>query len=318
MSVPLPTSPDVLVGPATADDAGAIRIGRDLALLHTVDVLTPVVDDPADWGRIAAADALGDVYAMGGRPLCAVQVACWPRSLDVGVLARVLDGAAEVLAAAACPVVGGHTVDDAVPRFGLAVTGVADSTRLLTNAGAHPDDALVLTKPLGTGIVTSAAAADAGADAVLAEAVGSMVTLNEAAAEAALSAGASAATDVTGFGLVGHLMAMMDASGTRADLDAVALPAFDGVSALVAAGHLPDGTRRNRADAEAMGADLSAAPGWVGWLACDVQTSGGLLVAVSEARLESFVVSLALKGHHAWRVGTVREASPGRPKVCLR
>jgi len=323
MTIPMPTGPEVIVGPATADDAGVFRLGPDLAMVQTVDVFTPIVDDPFDWGRIAAVNALSDVYAMGGRPVAALNVVCWPRDLGFELLGRVLDGASSVLATAGCAVLGGHSIDDPEPKFGLAVTGLVDPRHLLTNAAARPGDALVLTKALGTGIATTALKADCCPADLAAVVIESMTTPNDVTAEAAVAAGVRAATDVTGFGLLGHLREMVDASGVRAVLDAAALPAFAGLGldrddGLVRRRFLSGGTRRNRQDAEAAGVDFGDTPERIRWLACDAQTSGGLLLAVDPAAVGSLLVTLALRGRPAWRIGRLDSRLPGRPPITLQ
>ncbi|MCB1015746.1 MAG: selenide, water dikinase SelD, partial [Acidimicrobiales bacterium] len=203
MTRPLPTGPSVLVGPEGADDAGVFRLDERRALVQTLDFFTPVVDDPGDWGAIAAANALSDVYAMGGTPVTALNIVAWPREgLDLTLLAEVLDGAAGVLDEAGCALVGGHSIDDPEPKFGLSVTGLVDPDAMLTNAGGRPGDVLVLTKPLGTGVVTTAAKQGSCPDGALDAAVRSMTLLNADASRLATAHGARCATDVTGFGLL--------------------------------------------------------------------------------------------------------------------
>jgi len=273
------SSPHLLVGVETRDDAGAYRLPDGRVLIQTVDFFTPVVDDPADWGRIAAANALSDVYAMGGEPLTALQLVCWPSGdLPLETLSAVIQGGSEVMARAGCTVVGGHTVDDPEPKYGFAVTGTA--VRLTTNAGARPGDLLVLTKPIGTGVISTALKHDAAPPEALDAAVASMRTLNRAAADAASRFGAHAMTDVTGYGLLGHLREMMQASGCSATVFADQVPVFPGVRDLIAADEVPGGTERN----------LDALDGQVEWAAelpiaerlllADAQTSGGLLIAI--------------------------------------
>ena len=216
---------DLLVGAAEGDDAAVLRLDDERALVLTTDFFTPIVDDARDWGRIAAANALSDVYAMGGRPLMALNLTAWPAAdLPVELLAEVLRGGAEVAGQAGCPVVGGHSIDDPEPKYGLAVVGMADPGRLLTIARARPGDRLVLTKPLGTGVVATAVKRGHPDPAHVAAAVAAMTTLNRDAAEAALAAGVEAATDVTGFGLLGHLHRMLRASGAAGEVDAARVP----------------------------------------------------------------------------------------------
>jgi selenide, water dikinase len=285
--LPAASAPELLVGSATADDAAVWRVSDELALVQTVDFFTPVVDDPYDFGRIAAANALSDVYAMGGRPLTALNLVAWPLDeLGPDPLAEVLRGGLDVVRSAGAEVVGGHSIDDPEPKYGLAVTGAVHPERMITNAGGRAGDALVLTKPLGGGAVVTARKRGAAGDALLAAAVEVMAALNAEASAAAVAAGASAMTDVTGFGLLGHLHALARESGVAAEVDAAAVPAIDGVDALLADdGAVSGGSRRNREYAEAF---TSFAPGVDSWrerLVCDATTSGGLLVAIDAARV---------------------------------
>ena len=216
--LPLHDDARVLVDSSTRDDAAVFRISDDRALVATTDFFTPIVDDPKAWGAIAAANALSDVYAMGGQPLFGLNLVCWPRTgLSFDLLGDVLKGASDVTRRAGCPVLGGHSIDDAEPKFGMVVVGEVHPDRLLTNGGAKPGDLLVLTKSLGTGIMTTALKRDKVGEADLKDAVTSMTTLNDGAARAAVKTGVRGATDVTGFGLLGHLSELMAASGTRAE-----------------------------------------------------------------------------------------------------
>src|SRR6185503_670578 len=243
-----PRDPDLLVGLDTSDDAAVYRLRDDLAIVVTTDFFTPIVDDPFDWGRIAATNALSDVYAMGGTPLLALNLVGWPREgLPFDLLARVLDGGAAVARAAGCLIAGGHSIDDAEPKYGLAVVGVVDPDAVLTNAGAQPGDALVLTKPIGLGVLSTAMKRDAATPAHVATAVDVMTTLNAGARDAAVEVGVHAATDVTGFGLLGHLREMCVASGVSAQIDIAAVPVIDGVRDLLDAGMVAGGTQRNHA-----------------------------------------------------------------------
>jgi selenide, water dikinase len=284
--LPAATAPELLVGSATADDAAVWRVSDELALVQTVDFFTPLVDDPYDFGRIAAANALSDVYAMGGRPLTALNLVAWPlEQLGPDALAEVLHGGLDVVHAAGAEVVGGHSIDDPEPKYGLAVTGVVHPDRVVTNAGGRPGHVLVLTKPLGGGAVVTARKRGDADDALLARAVAAMVTLNAEAAAAALSAGAAAMTDVTGFGLLGHLHSLARESGVAAELDAAAVPAVEGVEALLTDdGAVSGGSRRNREYAEGFASFADDVEPWRERLVCDATTSGGLLVAVEAAR----------------------------------
>ena len=282
--LPLVRDERLLVGAATSDDAAVIRVREDLALVQTIDFFTPLVDDPYDFGRIAAANALSDVYAMGGTPLSALNVVAFPlERLGGEVLAQILRGGLDVVTAAGALMAGGHSIDDAEPKYGLAVTGVVDPARMLTNAGGRAGDALVLTKPLGVGAVVSARKRGMCDDALLVRAIDAMTALNDAASVAALEAGAHAATDVTGFGLLGHLHHLCRESGVAAELDAAAIPALEGVEALLSGEEPPGrsgGSARNAAWAEGFASFDYGVPGWRRRLAVDATTSGGLLVAV--------------------------------------
>jgi selenide, water dikinase len=284
--LPAATAPELLVGSATGDDAAVWRISDELALVQTVDFFTPVVDDPYDFGRIAAANALSDVYAMGGRPLTALNLVAWPlEQLGAGALGEVLRGGLDVVRAAGAEVVGGHSIDDPEPKYGLAVTGAVHPDRVITNAGGRAGDALVLTKPLGVGAVVTARKRGQADEALLARAVETMVALNAAAGAAAVAAGASAMTDVTGFGLLGHLHGLAAESGVAAQVDASAVPALDGVELVLEDERaVSGGSRRNREYAEGFASFATGVAPWRARLVCDATTSGGLLVAVDPAR----------------------------------
>jgi selenide,water dikinase len=284
--LPAQDDPALLVGSATADDAGVYRLGDGVALVQTVDFFTPIVDDPYDFGRIAAANALSDVYAMGGRPLTALNLVAFPlERLGAEVLGAILPGGLDVCAEAGAVVVGGHSIDDPEPKFGLAVTGLVDPDALLTNAGARPGDVLVLTKPLGVGAISTAWKRGACPAGLLEDAVETMVGLNADAATAAVAAAAHAATDVTGFGLLGHLHSLARASGVAAEVDAASVPAIAGVDRLLAGEDaVSGGSRRNRAYADGFTRWAGDVPEWRRRLVCDATTSGGLLVAVPPAR----------------------------------
>jgi selenide, water dikinase len=274
--------PRLVVGHETFDDAGIFVLGDDLALVQTVDFFAPIVDDPYAFGQVAAANALSDVYAMGGRPVSALNVVAFPlEQLGADVLAAILRGGRDVCAAAGVAVVGGHSIDDPEPKYGLAVTGVVAPGAVLTNANGRPGDALVLTKPLGVGAISTACKRGACPAELLQAAVDVMVALNAAAAEAALAARAHALTDVTGFGLLGHLHSLARASGLAAEVDAAAVPAIAGVEALLADDTaVSGGSRRNRAYADGFTRWEDGVPGWRRRLVCDATTSGGLLAAV--------------------------------------
>jgi len=312
----LPTIEDanVLVDAATRDDAAVYRIAPDRALVATVDFFTPIVDDAATWGAIAAANALSDVYAMGARPLFALNLVGWPRDmLPLELLGEVLRGAVEVTARAGCLMLGGHSIDDQEPKFGLAVLGEVHPERMLTNSAGRAGDRLVLTKPLGTGILTTALKRDLLAESALEPAVRSMTALNDGAARAALAAGVRCATDVTGFGLLGHLGNILAGSGVGARIEWSRLPLLAGAVELAGRGCVPGGTRRNYQAARAEWADdLSEAERL---LAVDAQTSGGLLLAVSPARLETLLEALAREATPAAAVIGELLPEPGMLRV---
>jgi selenide,water dikinase len=269
-------SPDLLVGLDNGDDAAVVRLDDDRAIIATADFFTPVLDDPYDWGRVAAANALSDVYAMGGTPLVAVNLLGWPRGvLPMELVAEVLRGGLDVAREAGCPVAGGHSVDDPEPKYGMAVTGVVDPDRLLRNNTGRAGVPLTLTKPLGIGVLNSRHKATGE---VFAQAVATMATLNRDAAVAALKAGAVCATDVTGFGLLGHLHKLARASGVTALVDAGAVPYLDDARDALAAGYVSGGTRRNL-DWVRPALDRGGAAEDELLLLADAQTSGGLLVA---------------------------------------
>ncbi|WP_134061092.1 selenide, water dikinase SelD [Mycolicibacterium litorale] len=285
---------ELLVGLDDGDDAAAVRIARDTALIATTDFFTPVVDDPYDWGRIAATNALSDVYAMGGRPVVAVNLLGWPRDvLPFELAAETLRGGLDVCNAAGCHLAGGHSVDDPEPKYGLAVTGIADPNRLLRNDAGKPGTALSLTKPLGIGVLNSRHKATGERSE---EAIAVMTTLNAQAAVAALETGAECATDITGFGLLGHLYKLARASGVTAVVDAAAVPYIAGAREALAAGHVSGGTRRNL-EWVAPHADLSAVDHDEALLLADAQTSGGLLIA-GEVPGAPVIGELVPRGEH--------------------
>ena len=307
---------DLLVGAAEGDDAAVLRLDDDRALVLTTDFFTPIVDDPRDWGRVAATNALSDVYAMGGRPVIALNLTAWPgQTLPIELLAQVLRGGAEAAAAAGCLVVGGHTIDDPEPKYGLAVVGMADPNRLMTVDRARDGDLLVLTKPIGTGVIATAHKRGAARPDVLAGAVDAMTTLNGPASEAALRAGVQAATDVTGFGLLGHLHRMLRASGMAAEVWADQVPLLPGAAELAAAGFISGGTNANMSYLAAV-ADIDPETDPVtAVLLHDAQTSGGLLIAVPAAGVDALRADLRAAGAEAALVGTVEAGEPGRIAV---
>ena len=298
--------PALLVGSEGADDAAVYRLADDLAIVSTTDFFTPIVDDPYDFGRIAATNALSDVYAMGGTPVVALNLVAYSvDALGPDPLREILRGGADVAAAAGVAIAGGHSIDDPEPKYGLAVTGTVHPDRVLRNSTARAGDSLFLTKPVGGGVITTALKRGRG-DEFLAAAVSVMTELNRDAARAALAAGASAATDVTGFGLLGHLHELCLASGVRAEISAGAVPAIDGALELLGGDDPPvaGGTRRNRAWVEPNVEWAGEVAEPLRWLVCDAMTSGGLLVAAA-----------ADSGAPGTAIGRLTEGEPGRISV---
>jgi selenide, water dikinase len=285
-ALPASEDPNLLVGTQTSDDAGVYRLRDDLALVQTVDFFTPIVDDPYDFGRIAATNALSDVYAMGGRPVSALNLVAWSvAELGSDMLGEVLRGGADVAQHAGVAIVGGHTIDDPEPKYGMAVTGVIDPGEVITNAAGRAGDALVLTKPVGAGAVTTSLKKGLASDDALAAAVAVMTTLNADAAAAAREAGVEAMTDVTGFGLLGHLHELALASGVSAEVDADAVPAIPGALELLEDDRaVAGGSANNRRYAEEFASFDSGVDEVRRRLVTDAMTSGGLLVAVDPGR----------------------------------
>jgi selenide,water dikinase len=302
----------VLVDYRTSDDAGVYRLDERRALVQTVDFFTPVVDDPVAYGRIAGANALSDIYAMGGRPLTALAIAGFPKDGDRAVLSRIFQGGLEALREAGVALLGGHTVQDEEIKFGYAITGEVDPARMWTNAGAQPGDRLLLTKPLGTGVIATAIKF-ARADGYTTDAaIASMVKLNKAAAEALtpLDGAVHACTDITGFGLIGHATEMARASACVVAIDVARVPLLDGALDLVER-NTPGGGRTNTEHFEAGvrgGAGIDAR---VVQLLYDPQTSGGLLLAVPPASMDAALDSLRRAGVSVHEVGSVQPSEPG-------
>lgn len=302
--------PNVLVGLETSDDAAVYRLSDDLALVLTVDYFTPIVDDPYAFGAIAAANSLSDVYAMGGRPIAMLSIVGFPKDhLPLGILTEILKGGAEKAREAGVSVVGGHSIDDAEPKTGYAVVGLIHPARIWRNVGARPGDALVLTKPLGTGIISTAIKQGVASSETIAAAIETMSTLNRAAAEVAATMTVHAVTDVTGFGLLGHLREMAAGSSVRVRLIAQQVPVLPGVSELVAAGLIPGGTKRNmRAASTYARWDAGVSP-VLQTVIADAQTSGGLLFATPDG--EALVAALRKGGvEGACQIGMVVAEDP--------
>ena len=303
-----PEDPSLLVGSETRDDAAVYRLSDEQALVQTADFFTPIVDDPYDFGRVAAANALSDVYAMGGEPRLALNLVAFPLAeLGREVLGQILSGGAEVAAEAKVVIAGGHSIDDPEPKYGMAVTGVVHPERYLANSGARPGDALHLTKPLGVGLITTAAKRGMATDSLVAAAVETMTDLNWEASRAALDAGATAMTDVTGFGLLGHLHELCEASGVSAEIKASAVPSIEGTIELAEDERChAGGSRRNAEHAAGFTGFADGIPATRRFLLADAMTSGGLLVAVPPERRDQAPGA---------RIGTITEGSPGEIAV---
>lgn len=294
--MPLLRHPDLLVGAETGDDAAVYRLNDETALIVTVDFFPPITDDPYEFGAIAAANSLSDVYAMGGKPLIALNVVGFPASLDKEILGKTLQGGYAKAAEAECLIVGGHTVDDPEPKYGLSVIGVVEPGRQVSNANAQVGDVLVLSKPIGTGIITTAGKQGVVEPEVLAGAVDNMAALNRPASQAMQRVGVNSATDITGFGLLGHLKSMVKGSSVSAEVNLSAVPVLPGTRALLERGVAPGGTHRN----------VSSVNDVVDWhpdltdddkmLFCDAQTSGGLLMSVPAAKADALVAALIEEG----------------------
>ena len=312
-AIPPTDDPAVLVDALGGDDAAVIRQPDGRCLVLTTDFFTPIVDDARDFGRIAAANALSDVYAMGGLPRWCLNLVAWPRdSLGLEELSLVLSGGAEVVRRAGAAIVGGHSIDDPEPKYGLVVVGEVDQRTMTTNAAATAGDWLVLTKPLGTGIIATALKRQAAPDSAVAAAVAAMTTLNDGAARAARAAHVRAATDVTGFGLLGHLRSMLVASGAGARLWAGAVPLLPEARSLASAGHVPGGTRRNLDAVAATSIFDEDVDQLDRLLLADAQTSGGLLLSVRADEGPALVEELRREGTPAAAVvGVVTEGPRG-------
>jgi selenide,water dikinase len=306
-----PEPVELLAGLERPDDAAAYRISDELAVIGTVDFFPPLVDDARTYGEIAAANALSDVFAMGGRVLFALSIAAFPEGLPRETLAAVFDGAAAKVREAGGTLAGGHTIRDPEPKYGLAVIGVAHPDRLLRKGGARPGDALILTKRLGTGLLVSGSRQARARQDDLAAAIDQMRTLNRAASEVLIAHGITGATDVTGFGLLGHGLEMARASGTRFVFDAAALPALDGALALAESGVETGGAAHNRRFVRPALTVASGVAESLVTLAHDPQTSGGLLAAVPADRLDAVRASLVEAGLGSWRVGRVEAPGGG-------
>jgi selenide,water dikinase len=308
--------PDLLVGNDTGDDAAVYRLDDKTAIIVTVDFFTPITDDPYEFGVIAAANSLSDVYAMGGKPLVALNVVGFPANLAVEMLGDVLKGGYDKATEAGCLIVGGHTVDDEEPKYGLSVVGLIEPGKEVSNANAQPGDVLVLTKPIGTGIITTGCKQGITPDDILKQAVDTMAELNKGASEAMMKVGVNSCTDITGFGLMGHLRGMVRGSGTGAKIKVADVPVLAGVWDLLEKGTVPGGTFRN----------MSSVADSVDWdpslteeqrlLMCDAQTSGGLLISVPEGKVDLLLSELESFGVETRAiVGEITAENPGRISV---
>jgi selenide,water dikinase len=304
------------VGNDTGDDAAVYRLDDKTAIIVTVDFFTPITDDPYEFGLIAAANSLSDVYAMGGKPLVAMNVVGFPAELAVDMLGDVLKGGYDKAMEAGCLIVGGHTVDDAEPKYGLSVVGLVEPGKEVSNANAQPGDILVITKPIGTGIIATGAKAGTTPDDIMKHAVETMAELNKGAAEAMMRVGVNACTDITGFGLMGHLRGMVRGSGTGAVIRVADVPVLPGTWDLLENGTVPGGTFRN----------MSGVEDTVDWaesltekqrlLMCDAQTSGGLLISVPKSKLDQLLTELETSGVQTRAVvGEITAENPRRIRV---
>jgi selenide,water dikinase len=299
--------PNLLVGLGAPDDAAVYRLDDERALILTTDFFTPIVDDPYQYGAIAAANALSDVYAMGGAPLVALNIAALPPDLPLDISARIMVGMAEKVREAGAVIAGGHTIQDKEPKVGLAVIGMGHPDRLMTKGGAHPGEALILTKPLGTGCIATAAKNDRARAEHVDEAVRWMTRLNKDAAEIAVRLGARAATDITGFGFLGHATEMADASRVTLRVEFARVPFMTGAEEYAAAWIFPSGSVANKETYERSARFADAIPDERRMLLFDAQTSGGLLIALSLDKRDAFAAEMESRGAPWWEVGRVVE-----------
>jgi selenide,water dikinase len=303
------------VDASSGDDAAVYALGDGRALVVSLDFFTPLVDDPYDFGRIAATNAFSDIYAMGAKPLFVLNLLAFPRALlGDGLVEEIIRGGSDVAREAGVPIMGGHSVDDPEPKYGMVAVGEVEIENLVTVTAAEVSDLLVLTKALGTGVVATAIKAEAASDIATAAAVASMTTLNREAAAAMQSVGVRAATDVTGFGLLGHLSNLLLQSGVAAEIVAKDIPVLPEVSELIAAGHIPGGTRRNLKDLEDR-IEFGDQDETVRLILADAQTSGGLLIAVPDERAEELMELLGATSPVAAIIGRVTDGAPGSIKV---
>ena len=304
--------PDLLVGNDTGDDAAVYRLDNNIAIVVTVDFFTPITDDPYEFGSVAAANSLSDVYAMGGKPLVAMNIVGFPAHLAVDMLGDVLKGGYDKATEANCLIVGGHTVDDAEPKYGLSVVGLVEPGKEVSNANAQPGDVLVLTKPIGTGIIATGAKAGKTPDAVMEKAVATMAELNKGASEAMMRVGVNSCTDITGFGLMGHLRGMVRGSNVGAHVRVADVPVLPGTWDLLESGTVPGGTFRNMSGVEDTVEWAESLTEEQRLLMCDAQTSGGLLIAVPKAKLQELIGELEASDVETKAVvGEITSENPG-------
>jgi len=309
---------NVLVGLETGDDAGVYRLSDDLAIIQTVDFITPIVDDPYTFGQIAAANSLSDVYAMGGTPITAMNVVCFPvKSQGISVLNEILQGGLDKMKEAGVALVGGHSVSDEEPKYGLSVTGIIHPSRIVTKAGAQSGDKLILTKPLGTGIVTTAIKGGTASKTSIDAVISSMTTLNKKASELMLKAGVHACTDITGFGLIGHICGMVEHSNKGIELRLSQIPIFIKARELAEAGMTPGGTRRNMEFYQKILANITDIDEITLDILFDPQTSGGLLMSIPPDKAEGLLKKLRSSGiKEAAIIGQIVDKPKG--KIILR
>lgn len=301
----LPEDPALLVGLHTRDDAGVYQLGEDLALIQTLDFFTPMVDDPFIFGQIAATNAINDIYAMGGRPLLAMNIVCYPQCEDMTLLEKILQGGLSKVKEAGALLVGGHTVDDLEPKYGLSVSGLIHPTQIISNSSANPGDLLYLSKPLGNGVIATAIKAEMAVAQDVEEAVGWMTMLNKAGAEAMQEAGIKAATDITGFGFLGHLFELAVASDVQAEVYTEKIPFMAGALEYAGLGLIPGGAYSNRDYLEDKVIYTGAVDENRRDLLFSPETAGGLLMAVPTTKEEQFLQSMNSRNVMVWQVGRV-------------
>ncbi|UVI32822.1 selenide, water dikinase SelD [Paenibacillus spongiae] len=309
-------NPNLLVGLDTSDDAGVYKLNDEMAIVQTVDFFTPIVNDPYDFGQVAAANAISDIYAMGGKPLTVLNIVAFPiHTLDKQILTDILRGAADKVKEAGATLVGGHSIDDKEPKFGLAVTGLVHPDKVRTNAGAKPGDKLILTKPIGVGILTTSIKNNKLSDEEVAAVTKVMTTLNKTAAETMEPYNVHACTDVTGFGLLGHASEMAKGSGAGIRISQSLVPVLPRVRELAEAGLVPGGTKNNYAHLEGSVTFAEELDQIDQWILCDAVTSGGLLIAVDPAQADSLLGDLRGAGVNAHLIGEVTNEQPGHITV---